>query len=165
MCFAPKSMFKLVEEDNNKQETAEQEETKQEGSKSIELKNYLKEYKRDSDEKEKNMLDIHTMAIEGKSIISAMGTKLPIVSWDDILILGGQLNKMPLLENEKVSLRTVIGKNAKKPMVLESPIFVSHMSFGALSKEAKTALAIGIIRTKTDICSGECGILQEEFEN
>jgi Rubredoxin len=53
MCFAPKSMFKLVEEDNNKQETAEQEETKQEGSKSIELKNYLKEYKRDSDEKEK----------------------------------------------------------------------------------------------------------------
>ena len=165
MCFAPKSMFKLVEEDNNKQETAEQEETKQEGSKSIELKNYLKEYKRDSDEKEKNMLDIHTMAIEGKSIISAMGTKLPIVSWDDILILGGQLNKMPLLENEKVSLRTVIGKNAKKPMVLESPIFVSHMSFGALSKEAKTALAIGTKRTKTAICSGEGGILQEEFEN
>lgn len=39
------------------------------------------------------------------------------------------------------------------------------MSFGALSKEAKTALAIGTKRTKTAICSGEGGILQEEFEN
>ena len=111
------------------------------------------------------MIDIHTMAIEGRSIISAMGTKLPVVSWNDILILGGQLNKMPLFDDEEVSLRTVIGKNARKPMVLESPVFVSHMSFGALSKEAKTALAIGTSKVKTAICSGEGGILPEEFEN
>ena len=163
MCFAPKSMFKLVKEDNNIEE--KKEETKKEESKKIELHNYLKEYKRDSDEKEKNMSDIHTMAIEGRSIISAMGTKLPVVSWNDILILGGQLNKMPLLDDEDVSLRTVIGKNAKKPMILESPVFVSHMSFGALSKEAKTALAIGTSRVKTAICSGEGGILPEEFKN
>ena len=165
MCFAPKSMFKLVEEDNNKQETAEQEETKQEGSKSIELKNYLKEYTRSTDEVEQRMEDIHTMAITGKSIISAMGTKLPVTSWNDILILGGQLSKMPLFEDEEVSLRTVIGKNAKKPMILETPVFVTHMSFGALSKEAKTALAIGTKNVKTAICSGEGGILPEEFEN
>ena len=87
MCFAPKSMFKLVEEDVNI-------ETKQE-DKGNELKNYLKEYMRDTDEKETNMSDIHEMAIKGNSIISAMGTKLPVVSWNDILILGGQLNKMP----------------------------------------------------------------------
>ena len=105
------------------------------------------------------------MAITGKTIISAMGTKLPVVSWKDILILGGQLNKMPLLDHEEVSLKTVIGKNAKKPMILESPVFVSHMSFGALSKEAKTALAIGTSKVKTAICSGEGGILPEEFEN
>ena len=34
---------------------------------------------------------------------------------------------------------TVIGKHAKKPMILESPVYVSHMSFGALSKEIKVA--------------------------
>ena len=79
--------------------------------------NYLKEYKREFDEKETSMADIHNMAINGKSIISAMGTKLPVVSWNDILILGGQLGKMPLFDDEEVSLRTVIGKNAKKPMV------------------------------------------------
>lgn len=105
------------------------------------------------------------MAITGKSIISAMGTKLPVTSWNDILILGGQLSKMPLFEDEEVSLRTVIGKNAKKPMILETPVFVTHMSFGALSKEAKTALAIGTKNVKTAICSGEGGILPEEFEN
>ena len=163
MCFAPKSMFVLVEDDNRKIEDDE-EQIKSDNYKN-DLASYLSKYKRETDDKEKSMIDIHTMAITGKSIISAMGTLLPVVSWNDILILGGQLNKMPLLENEKVSLRTVIGKNAKKPMVLESPIFVSHMSFGALSKEAKTALAIGTKRTKTAICSGEGGILQEEFEN
>ena len=72
---------------------------------------------------------------------------------------------MPLFDDEEVSLRTVIGKNAKKPMILETPVFVSHMSFGALSKEAKTALAIGTHNVKTAICSGEGGILPEEFEN
>lgn len=166
MCFAPKNMFRLVEENNNNEPKEEgKEEAKQEKNNHIELKNYLKEYMRDSDEKEKNMADIHTMAINGRSIISAMGTKLPVVSWNDILVLGGQLNKMPLLDDEEVSLKTVIGKKAKKPMVLESPVFVSHMSFGALSKEAKTALAIGTSKVKTAVCSGEGGILPEEFEN
>ena len=164
MCFAPKSMFKLVKEENSNIEE-KQEVKQQKEDKTTSLQNYLKEYKRDSDEKEKNMADIHAMSIDGRSIISAMGTKLPVVSWNDILVLGGQLHKMPLLDNEEVSLRTIIGKNAKKPMVLESPVFVSHMSFGALSKEAKTALAMGTNKVKTAICSGEGGILPEEFEN
>ena len=144
MCFAPKSLFKLVEEKQEEPKKEEKQEEKKDKNNS--LQNYLKEYKRDEDEKEKNMSDIHTMAINGRSIISAMGTQLPVVSWNDILILGAQLNKMPLFDDEEVSLKTVIGKNAKKPMVLESPVFVSHMSFGALSKEAKTALAIGTNR-------------------
>lgn len=160
MCMAPKSMFKKIEDkiENKKDEIKKT-------SKNDSLSNYLREYKRDFDEFEKNMVDIHTMATTGESIISAMGTQLPIISWKDILILGGQLGKMPLLESEKVSLKTVIGKNAKKKMVLESPVFVSHMSFGALSKEAKTALAIGTSKVKTAMCSGEGGILEEEFEN
>lgn len=164
MCFAPKSMFKLVEEDikQEEQKIEPKEETKNNENK---LENYLKEYSRTSDEVEQKMEDIHTMAITGKSIISAMGTKLPVTKWDDILILGGQLSKMPLFEYEEVSLKTVIGKNAKKPMILETPVFVTHMSFGALSKEAKTALAIGTNKVKTAICSGEGGILPEEFEN
>lgn len=161
MCLAPKEAFELVEEtvNDNKEANADQIE------KPTDLTGYLKEYTRVSDSKEKNMQDIHTMAMTGQSIISAMGTSLPVISWDDILILGSQLKKMPLFEHEDVNLKTVIGKHAKQPMVLETPVFVSHMSFGALSKEAKTALAIGTKQVKTAICSGEGGILPEEFSN
>ena len=110
------------------------------------------------------MDDIHEMAVKGKSIIGAMGTQMPMPGWDDILILGAQLNPAPLDEHADVDITTVIGKHAKKPMVLSGPVYISHMSFGALSKEAKVALAKGSAMAKTAMCSGEGGILPEEME-
>ena len=111
------------------------------------------------------MAQIHEMAVTGKSIHAAMGTQMPMPSWDDILILGAQLNPMPLNDEDFVSSTTVIGKHAKKPMILDSPIYVSHMSFGALSKEVKTALAKGSALARTAMCSGEGGILPQERDN
>lgn len=102
------------------------------------------------------------MAVSGKSLDSSMGTRMPLPSWDDILLLGAQLNPPPLLDHDPVETRTVIGKHARKPMVLESPIYISHMSFGALSREAKIALSRGSAMAKTAMCSGEGGILPEE---
>ena len=104
------------------------------------------------------------MAVTGKSIGGAMSTRMPMPSWDDILLLGAQLNPAPLNDGDFVETRTVIGKHAKKPMVLESPVYISHMSFGALSKEVKVALAKGSAMAKTAMCSGEGGILPEERE-
>lgn len=154
ICKQQKSKFALLEETNNNKtinhETIEE---------------YLKDYARLSDEKEVYMSDIHTMAKEGKSMISAMGTLKPVVSWDDLLILGNQLNPAPLLESEDVSLKTVIGKHAQKPMVMNSPVYITHMSFGALSKSAKVSLAKGSAMVKTAMCSGEGGILPEEKAN
>ncbi len=108
------------------------------------------------------MEEIHQMAVTGKSLSSAMGTNMPLPSWDDILLLGAQLNPAPLDEEEHVNTMTVIGRNAKKPMVLKSPVYISHMSFGALSKEIKVALARGSAMAGTAMCSGEGGILPEE---
>lgn len=105
---------------------------------------------------------IHQMALTGSSVVDAMGTLKPIISWDDILIMGAQLNPAPLNAGDPVDTKTVIGKKAKKPMELYHPIYVSHMSFGALSKELKTALAKGSAMSKTAMCSGEGGILPEE---
>lgn len=110
------------------------------------------------------MREIQSMAKDGKSIIEAMGTTMKMPNWDDILILGAQLNPMPLDEHADVSLRTVIGKHAAKPMVLDGPVYISHMSFGALSKEAKVAMAKGSAMAGTAMCSGEGGILPEEME-
>lgn len=105
---------------------------------------------------------IHQMALTGSSVVDAMGTLKPIISWDDILIMGAQLNPAPLNAGDPVVTKTVIGKKAKKPMEIYHPIYVSHMSFGALSKELKTALAKGSAMSKTAMCSGEGGILPEE---
>ena len=110
------------------------------------------------------MAEIHEMAVTGRSISAAMGTQMKMPGWDDILILGAQLNPSPLPDNYPVRTTTVIGKNAKKPMILESPVYISHMSFGALSKEAKIALAKGSAMARTAMCSGEGGILPEEME-
>ena len=111
------------------------------------------------------MEEIHQMAVSGKSIGGSMGTTMPMPNWDDILILGTQLNPPPLNEEDNVEIMTVIGKNAKRPMILQNPVYISHMSFGALSKEIKIALAKGSSMAKTAMCSGEGGILPEEREN
>ncbi|TQX84439.1 FMN-binding glutamate synthase family protein, partial [Clostridioides difficile] len=126
--------------------------------------NYLSTYLRRDDEVEKHMDIIHEMAVTGKSIIEPMRTKLPVISWDDILIMGAQLNPLPLNEHDEVNTTTIIGKKAKKPMIIENPVYISHMSFGALSKELKIALAKGAAQNKTAMCSGEGGILPEEKE-
>ena len=108
---------------------------------------------------------IHQMAITGESIVSAMYTDMPMPNWDEILILGNQLNPQPLESDVDVNTQTVIGKSAKKPLVIESPVYITHMSFGALSRETKIALAKGSAAVKTAQCSGEGGILPEEMEN
>lgn len=122
---------------------------------------YLKAWERPSDDTESWMKDIHEMAESGKSIYEPMRTKLPVVSWDDILMKGAQLNPMPLSHDAEVITKTVIGKTAAKPMELETPLLVSHMSYGALSKEAKMALAKGSGLIGAGMCSGEGGILPE----
>ena len=95
--------------------------------------------------------------------VSAMGvplTELP--RWDDIQLLTAQLAHRPLADDAEVSTELVIGPAAGRPLRLSIPIFVSDMSFGALSEEAKTALARGAERAGTGICSGEGGMLPEE---
>jgi len=95
--------------------------------------------------------------------MAAMGVprdELP--KWDDIQILTAQLSKVPLLDDAPVGTEVVIGPNAKKPLELDIPLFVSDMSFGALSEEAKVALARGAELAGTGICSGEGGMLPEE---
>lgn len=109
------------------------------------------------------MKEIHEMAVSGHSIHAAMGTQMPMPNWDDILILGAQLNPPPLNDDDFVNTWTTIGKKAKKPMMLEGPVYVSHMSFGALSEEIKVALAKGSAMAKTAMCSGEGGILPAEM--
>lgn len=157
MCRHPKDSFQKMDE-----KLDEKAEVKEAGSEEEPLA-YPKEYRR-MDASCRYMDEIHQMAVTGRPIIEAMGTKMPMPSWDEILLLGAQLNPPPLEEHAEVKIRTVIGKHAKKPMVLEGPVYISHMSFGALSKETKIALSKGSAMAKTAMCSGEGGILPEEMD-
>jgi glutamate synthase domain-containing protein 2 len=93
----------------------------------------------------------------------AMGVdRNTLPKWEDIQFLPAQLARRPLLDDEPVDSRTIIGPRAKKPLHLSMPLFVSDMSFGALSKEAKIALSKGAEMAGTGICSGEGGLLPAE---
>ncbi len=95
--------------------------------------------------------------------VSAMGVPLTdLPRWDDIQLLTAQLARRPLADDADVSTELVVGPKAGRPLRLDIPIFVSDMSFGALSAEAKTALARGAELAGTGICSGEGGMLPEE---
>jgi len=95
--------------------------------------------------------------------MAAMGVpRYELPHWDDIQILAAQFARKPLMEGVSVGTDLVIGANARRPLTLEIPLFVSDMSFGALSEEAKIALATGAERAGTGICSGEGGMLPEE---
>ena len=95
--------------------------------------------------------------------VSAMGVprdQLP--KWEQIQLVTAQLHRVPLLDEHPVGTDVVIGPKAKKPLHLDRPLFVSDMSFGALSEEAKVALAKGAELAGTGICSGEGGMLPDE---
>ncbi len=97
--------------------------------------------------------------------VAAMGVpRQELPSWDQIQFVTGQLATLPQLDDTEVGSELVIGPDAKKPLRLELPIFVSDMSFGALSFEAKVALSKGSELAGTGICSGEGGMLPEEQE-
>jgi len=91
----------------------------------------------------------------------AMFKKIP--NWDDLTFLPGTLTRF-VIEGyrEKCLTETVIGPKAKNPLVLDIPIYITGMSFGALSYEAKVALARGATMAGTATCSGEGGMIPDE---
>ncbi len=112
---------------------------------------------------------IHQLAREGLSKVghhgpmTSMGVpRHELPHWDDIQVMVGQMATKPLMEDVEVGTELIIGPEAKKPLHLKIPLFVSDMSFGALSEEAKIAMAKGAELSGTGICSGEGGMLPEE---
>lgn len=111
--------------------------------------------------------EIEYKARYGKHRIRGCGATRYMPTFDDLMILPSQLSRMSIdTYREPCETRTVLGKRfAKNPLVIETPIMIGGMSYGALSKEAKIALAKATSLTGTVISNGEGGLLPEEREN
>jgi glutamate synthase domain-containing protein 2 len=107
--------------------------------------------------------DIHIKAELGRYRMRGMALFKKIPTWDDLTFLPGTLTRF-VIEGyrEKCETRTVIGPKAKRPIVLDIPIYITGMSFGALSYEAKIALARGATMAGSATCSGEGGMIPDE---
>lgn len=112
---------------------------------------------------------IHQLAREGLSKVghhgpmTSMGVPRHLLPhWDDLQLMVAQMATKPLMDDAEVATQLIIGPEAAKPVTLDIPLFVSDMSFGALSEEAKISLSKGAEMAGTGICSGEGGMLPEE---
>jgi glutamate synthase domain-containing protein 2 len=106
----------------------------------------------------------HGLTRGARGPVDSLGVKRSqLPSWDDIQILTAQLAKLPLLDGHAVETRTVIGPGARKPVELKMPLLIADLGYGSLSIESKTALACGAELAGAGLCSGEAGVLKEEY--
>ena len=107
--------------------------------------------------------DIHVKSELGRYRMRGFSLFKKIPTWDELTFMPGTLTRF-VIEGyrEKCLTKTIIGPKAKKPLELDIPIYITGMSFGALSYEAKTALARGATMAGTATCSGEGGMIPDE---
>jgi len=103
--------------------------------------------------------------VKGVPVSGGRSKKFGRISFDELVFLPAQLSKRPVdYYREKISSETIIGKTSRKPVRIDTPIIIGAMSFGALSKEAKIALAKASKMAGTIANTGEGGMLPEERE-
>ena len=112
------------------------------------------------------MEDIHAKADLGRYRIRGFSTFQKVTHFDDLTFLSTGLTRFPLEGyKEKCETRTVIGaRYAESPLVLETPIYITGMSYGALSANAKIALGKAASLVGTASCTGDGGMLPAERE-
>jgi glutamate synthase domain-containing protein 2 len=110
--------------------------------------------------------EIQRKAATGLYAIRGYGTlrERRWATFDDLTFLPCSLTRIPLEGyREKCSTKTVLGtRHAKKPIELDIPIMITGMSWGALSLNAKTALAKGAALAGSSNTTGDGGMLRAE---
>jgi glutamate synthase domain-containing protein 2 len=114
------------------------------------------------------MQGIHTKAETGIYEIRGYGTlrQRRWATFDDLTFLPCGLTRIPLEGyREKCSTKTVLGgRFATRPLELEIPIMITGMSWGALSYNAKAALAKAAAKAGTSNTTGDGGLSPAERE-
>lgn len=110
-----------------------------------------------------NLVEISMRAAQGIPLSRPLGSHLHFSPWDKLLFNTVHLCRFPTPENVGISTSVKIGPKAKRPLNISIPIIIAGMSFGgALSKNAKIALAKAASMAGTATNTGEAGLLEEE---
>jgi glutamate synthase domain-containing protein 2 len=110
--------------------------------------------------------EIHHKAESGEYLMRGFGTMGPTPHFDSMVIVPSQLASPPPLDmyREECNMEVVIGGDkVEKPLKLSIPILIAAMSYGAISLEAKKALAIGVAKAQTATNTGEGGAIPNEY--
>jgi glutamate synthase domain-containing protein 2 len=110
--------------------------------------------------------DIQLKAQLGRYRLQGFSTHRRVPSFDDLTFVPCTLSRVPLEGyRERCETRTVLGSRyASKPVVLDRPITISGMSYGALSRTAKVALGKAATRLGISTTTGDGGMLLDERE-
>ena len=108
--------------------------------------------------------DIQLKAQLGRYRLQGFSTHRRLPSFDDLTFVPCTLSRVPLEGyRERCETRTVLGtRHASKPVVLDRPITIAGMSYGALSKTAKVALGRAATRLGISTTTGDGGMLIDE---
>jgi methylamine---glutamate N-methyltransferase subunit C len=110
------------------------------------------------------MAEIRERAELGRYAIRGLGSRRTLPSFDDLVLLTASASRYPLEGyRERCATQTVFGaRNARSPVVLDIPITIAGMSFGALSAQAKEALGRAASEVGTSTTTGDGGMTPEE---
>ena len=113
--------------------------------------------------------DIQVKSELGRYRIRGFGTlrERQWATFDDLTFIPCTLTRIPLEGyRERCSTKTVLGSRfAEKPIELDIPIMIAGMSWGALSYNAKVALAKGANIVGSSNTTGDGGMLMAEREH
>ncbi|MED1443465.1 FMN-binding glutamate synthase family protein [Aeribacillus composti] len=111
--------------------------------------------------------EIQEKAQIGRYRIRGQATKrMDLPSFDDLVFTPAGLSRVPLEGyRERCDTKVVIGEGkVKRPLVLETPIMIAGMSFGAINAHSKKALGIAATRCGISTCTGDGGMHPIERE-
>lgn len=124
-----------------------------------------KKRKKESEEFYRSIVGIKTLAAEGKSRTCAMGSlKKSRFFFKDLNFVPAQVSRIPLNREEEIKTEIILGPHAGKPLKLSSPVIVSGMSYGAVSKKVRQVISRTAADLKIGFNSGEGGLLEDEVK-
>jgi len=135
---------------------------------SADLERQLRQHGEESASFDRSIIDyIHRASATGLYEIRGLGAKRKLPHFDDLVFLAASLSRYPLEGyRERCATKTVLGtRHATKPIVLDIPITIAGMSFGALSANVKEAIGRAATAMGTSTTTGDGGMTAEERDS